>query len=144
MTAATDAIGAYRFNSGLYELQLPSRDCHVALLLAMTNLCLSPFQRQSVACAGAEPGLAVPSPTTLSWKPCDTIHFQFSIFNSHPLIMIYTIIIWYCLQRAGKKPVFHVKHRICVSVPSQPSKSGLLPLLIKKSGSACNSGLRVL
>ena len=26
--AATDAIGAHHFNGGLYELQVPSRDCH--------------------------------------------------------------------------------------------------------------------
>ena len=36
LTAATDAIGAYHFNDGLYGLQVPSRDCHVASLLAMT------------------------------------------------------------------------------------------------------------
>ena len=29
--AATDAIGAHHFNGGLYELQVPSRDCHVGL-----------------------------------------------------------------------------------------------------------------
>ena len=28
LTAATDAIGAYHFNDGLYGLQVPSRDCH--------------------------------------------------------------------------------------------------------------------
>ena len=28
LTAATDAIGACRFNGGLYGLQVPSRDCH--------------------------------------------------------------------------------------------------------------------
>ena len=27
-SAATDAIGAHRFNSSLYRLQVPSRDCH--------------------------------------------------------------------------------------------------------------------
>ena len=29
LSAATDAIGAYHFNDSLYELQVPSRDCHV-------------------------------------------------------------------------------------------------------------------
>ena len=38
LTAATDAIGACCFNGGLYNLRVPSRDCHVASLLAMTNL----------------------------------------------------------------------------------------------------------
>ena len=38
LTAATDAIGAYRFHGGLYKSAVPSRDCHVASLLAMTNL----------------------------------------------------------------------------------------------------------
>ena len=28
LSAATDAIGAHHFNGGLYELQVPSRDCH--------------------------------------------------------------------------------------------------------------------
>ena len=28
LTAATDAIGFYVFNGSLYELQVPSRDCH--------------------------------------------------------------------------------------------------------------------
>ena len=31
VSAATDAIGAHHFNDSLYELQLPSRDCHVGL-----------------------------------------------------------------------------------------------------------------
>ena len=56
VSAATDAIGACRFNGGLYGLQVPSRDCtpralprasrsgrHVASLLAMTNRRRSPF-----------------------------------------------------------------------------------------------------
>ena len=33
------------FNDSRYELEVPSRDCHVASLLAMTNLWLSPFYR---------------------------------------------------------------------------------------------------
>ena len=37
LTAATDAIGAYRFHGGLYKSAVPSRDCHVASLLAMTR-----------------------------------------------------------------------------------------------------------
>ena len=43
LTAATDAIGAYHFNDGLYGLQVPSRDCHVASLLAMTIRKCMPF-----------------------------------------------------------------------------------------------------
>ena len=31
LTAATDAIGAYRFHGGLYKSAVPSRDCHVGL-----------------------------------------------------------------------------------------------------------------
>ena len=30
-SAATDTIGTHHFNGGLYELQMPSRDCHVGL-----------------------------------------------------------------------------------------------------------------
>ena len=37
LSAATDAIGACHFNGSWYELQVPSRDCHVASLLAMTR-----------------------------------------------------------------------------------------------------------
>ena len=51
-----------RFIDALYELQLPSRDCHVALLLAMTNRRRSPFYRQPVRTASASPGTAVRSP----------------------------------------------------------------------------------
>ena len=36
MSAATDAIGRCVFIGTLYELEVPSRDCHVASLLAMT------------------------------------------------------------------------------------------------------------
>ena len=36
LSAATDAIGWYVFIGTLYELEVPSRDCHVASLLAMT------------------------------------------------------------------------------------------------------------
>ena len=52
-----------RFIDALYELQLPSRDCHVASLLAMTNLWLSPFYRQPVPISSIAPGPAVRSPT---------------------------------------------------------------------------------
>ena len=31
VSAATDAIGAYRFHGGLYKSAVPSRDCHVGL-----------------------------------------------------------------------------------------------------------------
>ena len=31
LTAATDAIGAYRFHGGLYKSAVPPRDCHVGL-----------------------------------------------------------------------------------------------------------------
>ena len=37
MSAATDAIGRCVFIGTLYELEVPSRDCHVASLLAMTR-----------------------------------------------------------------------------------------------------------
>ena len=36
LSAATDAIGRCVFIDTLHELEVPSRDCHVALLLAMT------------------------------------------------------------------------------------------------------------
>ena len=38
VSAATDAIGWCVFIGTLYELKVPSRDCHVASLLAMTSL----------------------------------------------------------------------------------------------------------
>ena len=38
-------LAARAVGDGLYGLQLPPRDCHVASLLAMTNLWLSPFYR---------------------------------------------------------------------------------------------------
>ena len=38
LSAATDAIGRCVFIDTLHELEVPSRDCHVASLLAMTNL----------------------------------------------------------------------------------------------------------
>ena len=37
LSAATDAIGRCVFIGTLYELEVPSRDCHVASLLAMTH-----------------------------------------------------------------------------------------------------------
>ena len=37
LSAATDAIGRCVFIDTLHELEVPSRDCHVALLLAMTH-----------------------------------------------------------------------------------------------------------
>ena len=37
LSAATDAIGRCVFIGTLYELEVPSRDCHVASLLAMTR-----------------------------------------------------------------------------------------------------------
>ena len=43
LSAATDAIGFYVFIGTLYELQVPSRDCHVASLLAMTIRKCIPF-----------------------------------------------------------------------------------------------------
>ena len=43
LTAATDAIGACHFNDSLSKSAVPSRDCHVALLLAVTNLWRSSF-----------------------------------------------------------------------------------------------------
>ena len=43
LTAATDAIGFYFFIGTLYELEVPSRDCHVASLLAMTIRKCIPF-----------------------------------------------------------------------------------------------------
>ena len=52
LSAATDAIGAYHFNAALYESALPSRDSHVASLLAMTirGPMLSRHRRASDSC----------------------------------------------------------------------------------------------
>ena len=56
-----------RFHGSLYDLRVPSRDCHVASLLAMTIWGHLPFQRWSVRFAGAVPGTAVRSPATVSY-----------------------------------------------------------------------------
>ena len=70
VSAATDAIGAYRFIDGRYESEVPPRDCHVGRWgLAMTNLWLSPFYRQPVQTASTVPGGACPSPATRKSSP---------------------------------------------------------------------------
>ena len=52
------------FYDGSFRTAVPSRDCHVASLLAMTIRGHLPFQRWSVRFAGAVPGTAVRSPAT--------------------------------------------------------------------------------
>ena len=83
VSAATDAIGACRFIGGRYESAVPSRDCHVALLLAMTIRGPVPFYRQPVPTVSSAPGGACPSPTTRGWKLRVTLHYPLSIFHLH-------------------------------------------------------------
>ena len=66
------------FNDSRYELEVPSRDCHVASLLAMTNLWLSPFYRLPALVGSIAPGPAVRSPTTHGRRPA---YFSFFIFQ---------------------------------------------------------------
>ena len=83
VSAATDAIGACRFIGGRYESAVPSRDCRVASLLAMTIRGPVPFYRQPVPTVSSAPGGACPSPTTRDWKLRVTLHYPLSIFHLH-------------------------------------------------------------
>ena len=71
------------FNDSRYGLQVPSRDCHVASLLAMTNRGPLPFYRYPIRIGGAAPGGACPSPTTHGRRPA---YFSFFIFQSSVFI----------------------------------------------------------
>ena len=63
-SAATDTIGTHHFNGGLYELQMPSRDCHVGLRPPRNDKPLA-FPVLSTACSDrqqcAGPGCPLPS-----------------------------------------------------------------------------------
>ena len=64
MSAATDAIGAYHFDGGLYGLQVPSRDCHVGLWPPRNDKPLAfTVYRQPALVGSIAPGPAVPAPT---------------------------------------------------------------------------------
>ena len=63
--------------------QLPSRDCHVASLLAMTIRGPVPFYRQPVPTVSSAPGGACPSPTVHGWMLRVTLHYPLSIFHLH-------------------------------------------------------------
>ena len=58
LSAATDAIGRCVFIDTLHELEVPSRDCHVALLFAMTRQggvrCTSALVRLNIPVQGAQ------------------------------------------------------------------------------------------
>ena len=68
---------------GLHEPQVPSRDCHVALLLAMTHqgACAGNGARHRFGCpyAASRTGLAVPAPTTHGRRPCEIFHIPLSL-----------------------------------------------------------------
>ena len=51
--------GQHRFNGGLYELQMPSRDCHVASLLGMTSRRCVSFEQWPVLIGSACRALSV-------------------------------------------------------------------------------------
>ena len=73
----------FRFNGSRYESAVPSRDCRVASLLAMTIRGPVPFYRQPVPTVSSAPGGACPSPTTRDWKLRVTLHYPLSIFHLH-------------------------------------------------------------
>ena len=109
-------LAACSFGDGLYGLQMPSRDCHVASLLAMTNRRPLPFYRYPIRIGGAAPGAACrsptmhgrrsvyfsffifqssgfismrPSPTMHSRKPRAALHVPFSSFHFHPALHLH-------------------------------------------------------
>ena len=95
MSAATDAIGRCVFIGTLYELEVPSRDCHVASLLAMTHqgACAGNGARHRFGCpyAASRTGLAVPAPTgpvRIERRPA---YDPFFIFQSSVFIIPYFI-----------------------------------------------------
>ena len=112
LSAATDAIGAHHFNGGLYELQVPSRDCHVGLRpprndksggrcgrrgtqkFATANGAQgAPLQTQSVhtiltaACTGCKcaAGRDMSLPYNARPKSCVFFILHFSVFRIHLL-----------------------------------------------------------
>ena len=85
VSAATDAIGACRFIGGRYESAVPSRDCRVASLLAMTIRGPVPFYRQPVPTVSSAPGGACPSPTTRDWKLRVTFRAPLSVSRLQPV-----------------------------------------------------------
>ncbi len=83
--AATDAIGFYVFIGTLYELEVPSRDCHVGRWPPRNDKPLA-FTVLSIACTGRQhcAGPGCPLPTTHGRRPAyfSVFIFQFSGFIS--------------------------------------------------------------
>ena len=81
LSAATDAISAHHFNGGLYELQVPSRDCHVGLR-PPRNDCSGAVTILMVACTGCKcaAGPGCPLPYNARPKACVFFIFQSSVF----------------------------------------------------------------
>ena len=84
------------FNDSRYELEVPFRDCtpralprasrsgrHVASLLAMTNLWLSPFYREPALVGSIAPGPAVRSLYSARPEASELLILQFSGFILH-------------------------------------------------------------
>ena len=102
LTAATDAIGAYRFHGGRYEsaalrregtarplqwrVQSPRVPGNLQLPKAVTtrryrrNWCI-PFSRRPVRIGSIAPSEACPSPTTRKQLPCTTPDFRQNVFD---------------------------------------------------------------
>ena len=82
LTAATDAIGAYRFHGGLYKSAVPSRDCHVGLWpprndKSGTVIILSLPNTNRQHCAG--PGCPLPYSAlreAMGKTPLSTLNFR--------------------------------------------------------------------
>ena len=85
LSAATDAIGAYRFHGGRYGASVPSRDCH-ALLRKARNDKSRAFTVLTIVCQfrrySAGPGMPLPYNITLHCKRAGRAVRPFSIIIS--------------------------------------------------------------
>ena len=83
LSAATDAIGRCVFIGTLYELEVPSRDCHVASLLAMTNLGAIAFLTLARTSRRCSTGPGCPLPYKARPEACLLFILHFSVFSIH-------------------------------------------------------------
>ena len=84
LSAATDAIGFYVFIGTLYELEVPSRDCHVGRWPPRNDKPLA-FTVLSIACTGRQhcAGPGCPLPYNARPKACVFFSLHFSVFRIH-------------------------------------------------------------
>ena len=88
LSAATDAIGLYVFIVNLYELQLPSRDCHVGLWPPRNDKS-GAFAILTAVCTGCKciAGRGMPLPYSARPEVCVFFILHFSVFSIHFLHM---------------------------------------------------------